>query len=162
MAALFGFLIAEPTATLFAALLYKTAIAEIFASTLCLVVNLRRAPWVTVEYAVLVMTALFTPPLIYFVIYFCALHSPPPFSADGRPAAPDADAGSACCVANPDCDFGNDRPLRHGPCSFEPGVGTGNGANRVYWSGRHDRSAHAADRCVQVSSPEAAIIPNPD
>ena len=76
VAVLFGFLIAEPTATLFAALLHKTAIAAIIASALCLVVNLRRAPWVTTEYALLVATALVTPPLIYFVIYFCLLHSP--------------------------------------------------------------------------------------
>ena len=76
VAVLFGFLIAESTATLFAALLHKTAIAAIIASALCLVVNLRRAPWVTVEYALLVATALVTPPLIYFVIYFCLLHSP--------------------------------------------------------------------------------------
>ncbi len=72
----FGFLIAEPTATLFAALLHKTAIVAIITSALCLVVNLRAAPWVTVEYALLVATALVSPPLIYFVIYFCALHSP--------------------------------------------------------------------------------------
>ena len=51
MAVLFGLLIAEPTATLFDALLHKTAIAAIIASALCLVVNLRREPWVTVEYA---------------------------------------------------------------------------------------------------------------
>ena len=76
VAVLFGFLIAEPTATLFAALLHKTAIAAIIASALCMVVNLRAAPWVAVEYALLVATALVTPPLIYFVIYFCALHSP--------------------------------------------------------------------------------------
>jgi beta-carotene 15,15'-dioxygenase len=76
VAVLFSFLTAEPTATLFAALLHKTAIAAIIASALCLVVNLRAAPWVTVEYALLVATALVTPPLIYFVIYFCALHSP--------------------------------------------------------------------------------------
>ena len=76
VAVLFGFLIAEPTATLFAALLHKTAIAAIIASVLCLAVNLRAAPWVTVEYASLVATALVTPPLIYFVIYFCLLHSP--------------------------------------------------------------------------------------
>lgn len=76
VAALFGFLTAEPTAILFANMLHKTAIAAIIASTLCLVVNQRRAPWVTVEYALLVATALVTPPLIYFVIYFCALHSP--------------------------------------------------------------------------------------
>ena len=73
---LFGFLIPEPTATLFAALLHKTAIAAIIASALCLVVNLRRAPWVMVEYALLVATALVSPPLMYFVIYFCLLHSP--------------------------------------------------------------------------------------
>ena len=76
VAVLFGFLTAEPTATLFAALLHKTAIAAIFVSALCLMVNLRRTPWVMVEYAVLVATALITPPLIYFVIYFCLLHSP--------------------------------------------------------------------------------------
>jgi Brp/Blh family beta-carotene 15,15'-monooxygenase len=76
VAVLFGFLIAEPTATLFAALLHKMAIAAIIASVLCLVVNLRAAPWVAVEYALLVATALLTPPLIYFVIYFCLLHSP--------------------------------------------------------------------------------------
>ena len=76
VAVLFGFLIAEPTATLFAALLHKTASAAIIASALCLVVNLRAAPWVAVEYALLVATALVTPPLIYFVIYFCLLHSP--------------------------------------------------------------------------------------
>lgn len=76
VAVLFGFLTAEPTATLFAALLHKTAIAAIIASAVCLVVNFRRAPWVTVEYALLVATALVAPPLIYFVIYFCALHSP--------------------------------------------------------------------------------------
>ena len=76
VAVLFGFLTAEPTATLFAALLHKTAIAAVIASALCLVVNLRAAPWVTVEYALLVATALVSPPLIYFVIYFCALHSP--------------------------------------------------------------------------------------
>ena len=76
VAVLFGFLIAEPTATLFAALLHKTAIAAIIASALCLMVNLRAAPWVTAEYALLVATALVAPPLIYFVIYFCALHSP--------------------------------------------------------------------------------------
>jgi Brp/Blh family beta-carotene 15,15'-monooxygenase len=76
VAVLFGFLTAEPTATLFAALLYKIAITAIIASALCLVVNLRPAPWVTVEYAVLVATALITPPLIYFVVYFCLLHSP--------------------------------------------------------------------------------------
>ncbi len=72
----FGFLISGPTATLFAAMLHKTAIAAIIASALCLVVNLRAAPWVMVEYALLVATALVTPPLIYFVIYFCLLHSP--------------------------------------------------------------------------------------
>lgn len=76
VAVLFGFLTAESTATLFAALLHKTAIAAIFVSALCLVVNLRRAPWVTVEYALLVATALITPPLLYFVVYFCLLHSP--------------------------------------------------------------------------------------
>lgn len=76
VAVLFGFLIPEPSATLFAALLHKTAIAAVIASALCLVVNLRAAPWVAVEYALLVATALVTPPLIYFVIYFCALHSP--------------------------------------------------------------------------------------
>ena len=76
VAVLFGFLIAEPSATPFAALMHKTAIAAIIASALCLVVNLRRAPWVTAEYALLVATALVTPPLIYFVIYFCLLHSP--------------------------------------------------------------------------------------
>lgn len=76
VAVLFGFLTAEPTATLFAALLHKTAIAVIIASAVCMVVNLRAAPWVTVEYAVLVAAALATPPLIYFVIYFCLLHSP--------------------------------------------------------------------------------------
>ena len=76
VAVLFGFLIAEPAATLFAALLHKTAIAAIIASALCLVVNLRAAPWVMVEYALLVATALVIPPLIYFVIYFCLLHSP--------------------------------------------------------------------------------------
>ena len=76
VAVLFGFLITEPTATLFAALLHKTAIVAIIASALCLVVNLKRAPWVTVEYALLAATALVTPPLIYFVIYFCLLHSP--------------------------------------------------------------------------------------
>ncbi|MGV8952679.1 MAG: Brp/Blh family beta-carotene 15,15'-dioxygenase [Cypionkella sp.] len=73
---LFGFLTAEPTATLFAALLHKAAIAAIFVSALCLVVNLRPAPWVAVEYAALVATALITSPLIYFVVYFCLLHSP--------------------------------------------------------------------------------------
>ena len=73
---LFGFLTTEPTATLFAALLYKIAIAAIIVSALCLVVNLRPAPWVAVEYAVLLATALITPPLIYFVVYFCLLHSP--------------------------------------------------------------------------------------
>jgi Brp/Blh family beta-carotene 15,15'-monooxygenase len=76
VAVLFGFLAAEPTATLFAALLHNTAIAAIIASALCLVLNHRCAPWVTVEYGLLVATALFTPPLIYFVIYFCLLHSP--------------------------------------------------------------------------------------
>lgn len=76
VAVLFGLLIAEPTATMFAALLHKTAIAAIIASALCLVVNLRRAQWATVEYALLVATALATPPLIYFVTYFCLLHSP--------------------------------------------------------------------------------------
>jgi beta-carotene 15,15'-dioxygenase len=76
VAVLFGFLITEPAATLFAALLHKTAIAAIIASALCLVVNLRPAPWVTVEFAVLVATALVTPPLIFFVVYFCLLHSP--------------------------------------------------------------------------------------
>ena len=76
VAVLFGFLIPEPTATLFAALLHNIAIAAIIASALCLLVNLRHAPWVAVEYALLVATALVTPPLIYFVIYFCALHSP--------------------------------------------------------------------------------------
>jgi Brp/Blh family beta-carotene 15,15'-monooxygenase len=76
VASLFGYLTSESTAPLFAALLHKTAIAAIIASALCLVVNLRRAPWVAVEYALLVATALITPPLIYFVIYFCVLHSP--------------------------------------------------------------------------------------
>lgn len=76
VAVLFGFLTEEPTATLLAALLHKTAIAAIIASALFLVVNLRRAPWVTLEYGLLVATALVTPPLVYFVIYFCALHSP--------------------------------------------------------------------------------------
>jgi beta-carotene 15,15'-dioxygenase len=76
VAVLFGFLIAEPTATLFAALLHKTAIAAIIASALCLVVNRRRAPWVTVEHALLVARALVTSPLIYFVVYFCLPHSP--------------------------------------------------------------------------------------
>ena len=76
VAALFGFLTPQPTATLFAALLHKTAIAAIIASALCLVVNLRAAPWVMVEYALLVATALVTPSLIYFVVYFCLLHSP--------------------------------------------------------------------------------------
>ena len=76
VAVLFGFLTAEPTATLFAALMHKTAIAAIIASALCLVMNLRRAPWVMVEYALLVATALVSPPLMYFVIYFCLLHSP--------------------------------------------------------------------------------------
>jgi Brp/Blh family beta-carotene 15,15'-monooxygenase len=60
VAVLFGFLILKPTATLFAALLHKTAIAAIIVSGLCLVVNLMRAPWVTVEYALLVATALVT------------------------------------------------------------------------------------------------------
>lgn len=76
VAVLFGFLIAEPTATLLAPLLHKTAIAAIIASALFLVVNLRNAPWVTLEYGMLVATALVIPPLIYFIIYFCALHSP--------------------------------------------------------------------------------------
>lgn len=76
VAVLFGFLTAEPTATLFAALMHKTAMAAIIASALCLVMNLRAAPWVTLEYGLLVATALVSPPLIYFVIYFCLLHSP--------------------------------------------------------------------------------------
>jgi Brp/Blh family beta-carotene 15,15'-monooxygenase len=76
VAVLFGFLTSEPTATLFADLLHKIAIAAIIASAVCLAFNVRRAPWVTVEYVLLVATALVTPPLIYFVIYFCALHSP--------------------------------------------------------------------------------------
>jgi Brp/Blh family beta-carotene 15,15'-monooxygenase len=42
----------------------------------CLAFDVQRAPWVTVEYALLVATALVTPPVIYFVIYFCALPSP--------------------------------------------------------------------------------------
>ena len=76
VAVLFGFLTSEPTATLFADLLQKIAIAAIIASAVCLTFTVRRAPWVTVEYGLLVATALFTPPLIYFVLYFCALHSP--------------------------------------------------------------------------------------
>jgi hypothetical protein len=56
VAVLLSFLIAEPTTTLFAALLHKTVIAAMMASALCLVVNLRRAPWVKVEYNLLVAT----------------------------------------------------------------------------------------------------------
>jgi Brp/Blh family beta-carotene 15,15'-monooxygenase len=76
VAMLFGLLTSESTATLFADLMQNTAIAAIIVSVLCLVLNVRRAPWVTLEYALLVTTALVTPPLIYFVIYFCGLHSP--------------------------------------------------------------------------------------
>lgn len=76
VAMLFGLLTSEPQATLFANVLHKTAIAAIAASALSLVLNVWRAPWVVVEYALLVTTALITPPLIYFVIYFCGLHSP--------------------------------------------------------------------------------------
>lgn len=76
VAVLFGFLTSEATATLFADLLQKIAIAAVIASAMCLAFTVRRASWVTVEYGLLVATALVTPPLIYFVIYFCALHSP--------------------------------------------------------------------------------------
>jgi Brp/Blh family beta-carotene 15,15'-monooxygenase len=76
VAMLFGLLTSETTATLFADLMHKTAIAAIVASVLCLVLNVRRAPWVIVEYALLVATALIAAPLIYFVVYFCGLHSP--------------------------------------------------------------------------------------
>jgi len=76
VAMLFGLLTSEPTATLFADLMHNTAIAAIVASVFCLVLNFKRAPWVMMEYAWLVATALITPPLIYFVIYFCVLHSP--------------------------------------------------------------------------------------
>jgi len=76
VAMLFGLLTSEPTATLFADLMHNTAIAAIVASVFCLVLNFKRAPWVMMEYAWLVATALITPPLIYFVIYFCGLHSP--------------------------------------------------------------------------------------
>jgi len=76
VAMLFGLLTLEPTATLFADLMHNTAIAAIVASVFCLIWNVRRAPWIVVEYALLVTTALITPPLIYFVIYFCGLHSP--------------------------------------------------------------------------------------
>jgi Brp/Blh family beta-carotene 15,15'-monooxygenase len=70
------FLTSEPTATLYTDLLHKITIAAIIASAVCLAFNVQRAPWVTVEYALLVATGLVTPPLIYFVIYFCALPSP--------------------------------------------------------------------------------------
>ena len=76
VAVLFGFLTSESTATLFAYLLNKIALPAIVASALCLLLNCRRAPWVLVEYALLVAAAMITPPLIYFVIYFCGLHSP--------------------------------------------------------------------------------------
>jgi len=76
VAMLFGLLTSAPTAIQFADLLHKTAVASIIASAICLVFNFRRAPWVVVEYALLVATAMVTPPLIYFVIYFCGLHSP--------------------------------------------------------------------------------------
>jgi len=73
---LFGLLTSAPTAIQFANLLNKSAIPAIIVSAICLISNFRRAPWVVVEYALLVATALVTPPLIYFVIYFCGLHSP--------------------------------------------------------------------------------------
>ena len=76
VAMLFGLLTSAPTAIQFADLLHKTAVASIIASAICLAFNFRRAPWVVVEYALLVATAMVTPPLIYFVIYFCGLHSP--------------------------------------------------------------------------------------
>jgi len=76
VAMLFGFLTSEATATRFAVLMHKTAIAAIVASVFCLVLNFKRAPWVIMDYALLVATALITPPLIYFVIYFCGMHSP--------------------------------------------------------------------------------------
>ncbi len=76
VAVLFGFLTSEPTATLFAELMHKIAVAALIASALCLALNLRRAPWVLVEFSLLIAAAVVTPPLIYFVIYFCGLHSP--------------------------------------------------------------------------------------
>ena len=76
VAMLFGYLTSGPTARLFAALLHKTAIAALIASALCMVINRKHAPWVSVEYALLVAIALITPPLTYFVVYFCGLHSP--------------------------------------------------------------------------------------
>ena len=76
VAMLFGLLSSQPTGNQFADLLHTIAIIAICVSVLCLALNVRRSTWVVVEYALLVTTALITPPLIYFVIYFCGLHSP--------------------------------------------------------------------------------------
>ena len=76
VAELFGFLTSTQVATLFAKIMHDIAIVAIAVSAFCLVLNFRTALWVTLEYSLLVAAALVTPPLIYFVIYFCGLHSP--------------------------------------------------------------------------------------
>jgi Brp/Blh family beta-carotene 15,15'-monooxygenase len=81
VALLFGFLAPGPSAFLLAGLLHWVAIAALIAAFLCLVRNFRRLPGFAVEYALLLATALITPPLVYFVIYFCGLHSPRHFIA---------------------------------------------------------------------------------
>ena len=47
----------------------------------------QKQPWDALEIAILLIGALFLPPLIFFLIYFCALHSPRHFLAIWRASA---------------------------------------------------------------------------
>jgi Brp/Blh family beta-carotene 15,15'-monooxygenase len=76
VALLFSFLTSAQLAQMLAQTLHVAAIVALGAATVCLGLNVRRAPGIVVEFAVLVATALIAPPLVFFILYFCGLHSP--------------------------------------------------------------------------------------
>ncbi|MCG6118586.1 MAG: Brp/Blh family beta-carotene 15,15'-dioxygenase [Aquimonas sp.] len=77
---------AEPVASIFSVLAGDgglqlaqalTALGPLFALMLGLaLLRLRRTPRAMIELGVLSLLALFTPPLLFFAVYFCTLHSP--------------------------------------------------------------------------------------
>ncbi len=76
VAALFAYLAPTAFAAGLASLLHDLAVASLAAAVFCLALNMRRQPWLAAEFGLLAATGLLVPPLVYFAIYFCGLHSP--------------------------------------------------------------------------------------
>ncbi len=76
VARLFAFLTDAFTANAISEILHYCGIAVLGISLVCVSLNFQRKSWIFVEYIVLAMTALLVSPLLYFIIYFCGLHSP--------------------------------------------------------------------------------------